>query len=400
MRRPERRATLRQKVAWLRETVPDIALRSTAIVGFPGETGGDFRHYYDGITPSVGRLIDAVDRERLAVAAALGVRGARRAYYDSLGGTPAISRDGVEIELWLNAGLPIDLEQLEATGSVGIGLFRTELPFMIRSAFPGVDEQTEFYRSVFERAGGRPITFRTLDIGGDKALPYLDHLTEDNPAMGWRAIRIGLDRPVGGGILEAVICLNRETCPWLALDIPSGLHANTGAELGTAVRAAATLTGPILRSGNRLGMLVYGPGMESVFPGYGKVQQQRILRALARAGAGHNYALESLAHIPTRFFPSGSQIILISPLSPEDPPLVSNLAMLGYGVLVISPNPLIFVNVGKNGALLSQDDLAWRLATAERRFQIQSMQRAAVRVIDWDVRQSLAPLLQIALRRH
>jgi phosphotransferase system enzyme I (PtsP) len=130
-----------------------------------------------------------------SVAAAVEALGLRRAYYESLGAAPAVSRDGVEIKLWLNAGLPIDLEQLEATGAVGIGLFRTELPFMVRSAFPGVDEQTEFYRSVFERAGGRPITFRTLDIGGDKALPYLDHLTEDNPAMGWRAIRIGLDRP-------------------------------------------------------------------------------------------------------------------------------------------------------------------------------------------------------------
>ena len=164
-----------------------------------------------------------------------------------------------------------------------------------------------------------------------------------------------------------------------------------------SVRAAAALTEPILHAGNRLGLLVYGPGMESVFPGYGKVQQRRILRALARAGAGHNFALKSLAHIPTRFFPAGSQIILISPLSPEDPPLVAHLATLGYGVLVISPNPLIYENLTRSEKPLP-DDYAWRLATAERRFYFQRMRRAGVRVVDWDVTQPLSPGLQVALR--
>ena len=129
------------------------------------------------------------------VAAAVEARSRRRASYESLAAAPAVTRDGVEVTLWLNAGLPIDLDQLEPTGAEGIGLFRTELPFMLGKAFPGLDEQTQFYKSVFERASGRPILFRTLDIGGDKALPYLEHLAEDNPAMGWRAIRIGLDRP-------------------------------------------------------------------------------------------------------------------------------------------------------------------------------------------------------------
>jgi phosphotransferase system, enzyme I, PtsP len=95
----------------------------------------------------------------------------------------------------LNAGLLIDLPQLRATGAEGIGLFRTEIPFMVRDSFPGVEDQTEFYRSVFEQAEGSTVVFRTLDIGGDKVLPYLAHAVEDNPAMGWRAIRIGLDRP-------------------------------------------------------------------------------------------------------------------------------------------------------------------------------------------------------------
>ena len=175
----------------------------------------------------------------------------------------------------------------------------------------------------------------------------------------------------------------------------SELRSALGSLFEHSVRAAATLTEPILKSGNRLGLLVYGPGMESVFPGYGKVQQRRISRALSRAGAGHNYALESLAHLPTRFFPAGSQIILISSLQPEDPPLVAHLATLGYAVMVISPDPLAFEYPDA-----SPSDPAWRLARAERRFQLQRLQRAGVRVIDWDVRQPLSPLLQRALRRQ
>jgi phosphotransferase system, enzyme I, PtsP len=126
---------------------------------------------------------------------AITARKGRRAYYDTLRDTPAVTRDGVEVKLLLNAGLLLDLAQLRPTGAAGIGLFRTEIPLLARNAFPDVGEQTAFYRSAYEEAGDRQIVFRTLDIGGDKVLPYLAHTAEDNPAMGWRAIRIGLDRP-------------------------------------------------------------------------------------------------------------------------------------------------------------------------------------------------------------
>jgi len=99
------------------------------------------------------------------------------------------------MSLLLNAGLLLDVAQLSATGAEGVGLFRTEIPLLTRDAFPDVADQTEFYRRAYEQAGGRSIVFRTLDIGGDKMLPYLPHAAEENPAMGWRAIRIGLDRP-------------------------------------------------------------------------------------------------------------------------------------------------------------------------------------------------------------
>jgi phosphotransferase system, enzyme I, PtsP len=140
-------------------------------------------------------LIRPSDHIRQSVAAAVETRSRRRALYDTLRSAPPVTLDGIAIKLQLNAGLLIDLPQLGATGAEGIGLFRTEIPFMVRDSFPGVDDQTEFYRTVFEQAGDRPVVFRTLDIGGDKVLPYLPHAAEDNPAMGWRAIRIGLDRP-------------------------------------------------------------------------------------------------------------------------------------------------------------------------------------------------------------
>lgn len=140
-------------------------------------------------------LIRPSEDIRQSATATIESRTRRRAYYESLRSAPAVTRDGLGIKLMLNAGLLIDMAQLAATGAEGVGLFRTELPLMVRDTFPAVDDQTEFYRQVFEQAGGRPVVFRTLDLGGDKILPYQAQAAEDNPAMGWRAIRIGLDRP-------------------------------------------------------------------------------------------------------------------------------------------------------------------------------------------------------------
>lgn len=122
-------------------------------------------------------------------------RAEREARFDALRDKPAITIDGVNIDLLLNAGLTMDLPQLDHTGAVGIGLFRTELQFMISSRLPRMNEQERFYKSVLEAANGRPVTFRTVDIGGDKVLPYLRSAKEDNPALGWRAIRLSIDRP-------------------------------------------------------------------------------------------------------------------------------------------------------------------------------------------------------------
>ena len=122
-------------------------------------------------------------------------RARRQAQYAALRTRPSVTKDGVHVDLHLNAGLLVDLPHIAETGAAGIGLFRTELQFMIASAFPRISEQLKLYRAVLDAAGGRPVTFRTLDIGGDKVLPYMRTVEEENPALGWRAIRLGLDRP-------------------------------------------------------------------------------------------------------------------------------------------------------------------------------------------------------------
>jgi phosphotransferase system, enzyme I, PtsP len=123
------------------------------------------------------------------------LRARRQAQYSALRERPCVTRDGQRVTLMLNAGLRVDLPHLEETGAAGIGLFRTELQFMIAAAFPRMQQQLALYRAVLDAAGDRPVTFRTLDIGGDKVLPYMRRVHEDNPALGWRAIRLGLDRP-------------------------------------------------------------------------------------------------------------------------------------------------------------------------------------------------------------
>ena len=122
-------------------------------------------------------------------------RARRQRQYDALRERPAITRDGLRIELHINAGLPVDLTHLEEAGADGIGLYRTELQFMIAPSLPRLERQVQTYHAVLDAAGGKPVVFRTLDIGGDKVLPYLRNEPEENPALGWRGVRLALDRP-------------------------------------------------------------------------------------------------------------------------------------------------------------------------------------------------------------
>jgi phosphotransferase system, enzyme I, PtsP len=122
-------------------------------------------------------------------------RARRQARFTRLKNVPALTKDGEHIALNMNAGLLVDLPHLYQSGADGIGLYRTELQFMVASKFPKMREQQATYARVLDEAGGRRVIFRSLDVGGDKVLPYLQHVKEENPALGWRAIRMSLDRP-------------------------------------------------------------------------------------------------------------------------------------------------------------------------------------------------------------
>src|SRR3954451_9985250 len=168
---------------------------ATGIVD-PGDAiivDGAMGHVYVRPTPDVEK--NYADRVRL--------RARRQAQYAELRNKPCVTKDGEKINLLVNAGLLVDLPHIAETGADGIGLFRTELQFMIAAELPRAAEQLRLYRQVLDAAEDRPVTFRTLDIGGDKVLPYMRFEDEEeNPALGWRAIRLGLDRP---GLLRTQI---------------------------------------------------------------------------------------------------------------------------------------------------------------------------------------------------
>ncbi|MGA2638069.1 phosphoenolpyruvate--protein phosphotransferase [Methylocella sp.] len=178
-----------------------VAIVARAL-GIPA--AGDVANILDFVEPGDAIIVDGAlgdvhvrptpDVEH-AYAEMARLRAKRQAQYRKLRDVPAVTKDGVAIDLHMNAGLLVDLHHVEETGAISVGLFRTELQFMLAARFPRMSEQEQLYRTALDLAPGKPITFRTLDIGSDKVLPYMTQLKEENPALGWRAIRIGLDRP-------------------------------------------------------------------------------------------------------------------------------------------------------------------------------------------------------------
>lgn len=162
-----------------------------------------------------------------------------------------------------------------------------------------------------------------------------------------------------------------------------------------SVSAAGALAEIFLQDGNRVGLLVYGAGLSIAFPGMGKIQRERILQVLARAETGFSYALEKLDYLPTRFFPPRSQVVMVSPLVPEDVPILGFLRARGYAVLVISPNPIRFEAPSEPST--SSEELAIRCAQAERDLMLNSLRRSGVQVVDWDVAEPLESLVRTAL---
>lgn len=128
------------------------------------------------------------------------MREEKQRQYLAIRELPAITKDGIDIALYINAGLAQDAELLDLTNARGIGLFRTEFQFLVSATLPRRERQTRLYKTMLDAAGDRPVVFRSVDIGGDKAVPYLSEGEDENPAMGWRALRLSLDRQ---GLLKA-----------------------------------------------------------------------------------------------------------------------------------------------------------------------------------------------------
>ncbi len=129
--------------------------------------------------------------------AQLSISQRRRAEFAAMRDLPPVTKDGERITVMVNAGLRDDVAALDVTGADGIGLFRTEFQFLVSATLPQRERQQRLYKEVLDKAGDRPVIFRTVDIGGDKALPYMrsdEDLVEENPALGWRALRLSLER--------------------------------------------------------------------------------------------------------------------------------------------------------------------------------------------------------------
>jgi uncharacterized protein (DUF58 family) len=163
-----------------------------------------------------------------------------------------------------------------------------------------------------------------------------------------------------------------------------------------SISIAASLADAFLNDGNRVSLLVYGFGMDRVFPGYGKAQRERILRCLAQARTGHNYPLETLNYLPARLFPARSQLVMVSPLSRHDTPQLIRLQAAGYDLLIVSPDPVDF----QARAMADEPNIAEavRIANVERGLLMRKLFRAGIHVVDWKVDQPVDRALQIAIR--
>ena len=162
--------------------IPDLPI--SALDGQELVVDGNNGHIYLRPDPAVRQAFASLIEEERKLSASL----------SSLRELPAQTPDGAEVALYTNTGLAADLSLAAASDSAGIGLFRSELPFMLYDRFPSESEQVSLYRQALEAVAPRPVNLRTLDAGGDKPLPYL-HIAEPNPALGSRGIRLTLDHP-------------------------------------------------------------------------------------------------------------------------------------------------------------------------------------------------------------
>jgi uncharacterized protein (DUF58 family) len=163
-----------------------------------------------------------------------------------------------------------------------------------------------------------------------------------------------------------------------------------------AIHATASLADMFLNEGHCLSMLVYSAGISQVFPGYGKTQFERVMKTLARADTGTNYALEQLRSFPARLLPARGQLVFISPLAIDDLEPLKRFRAFGYAVLVISPDPLAFEHQNQSNATLPGYQLARRFARTERDLLLNGLHQAGIQVVNWQVDQPLSDVIDNA----
>jgi uncharacterized protein (DUF58 family) len=177
----------------------------------------------------------------------------------------------------------------------------------------------------------------------------------------------------------------------------SDVRTRTGSLFEHGVQAAAAMADALIGQGNRVGLLIYGNGADWTLPGYGKLQRERILRALARAKTADLPAFESLELMPIRVFPARSQLVLISPLLERDLPVLVRLRARQYQLIVISPDPVSFeqesLGMGK------PVELAGRIARVERKLLLRKLQQVGIAVVDWHVDTPFHHVTHVALSR-
>ena len=167
--------------------------------------------------------------------------------------------------------------------------------------------------------------------------------------------------------------------------------------LERAVTATASLARAFLEDGDRVGLLIYGWYLDWTFPGYGRVQRERIMRALARARPGASVLFDTLDYLPVRYFPARSQIVVVSPLCTDDYATLVRLRARGYQVLIVSPDPVEFEV--RHLSSDQESDLAARIARLDRRLLLSKLRRAGIQIVDWPVHVPLEQVLRPTLRR-
>ncbi len=177
----------------------------------------------------------------------------------------------------------------------------------------------------------------------------------------------------------------------------SDVRTETDSLFEHSIRATASLAQAFLSDGNRVGLLIYGQFLDWTFPGYGKVQRERILQALARATTGDSRIFDTLDYLPTRYFPAQSQLVVVSPLSNSDLSMLTRLRARGYQILVIRPDPVAFELEG-----LEPDtsvELAARIVRVERMLLLRKLQQAGIQVVDWQVDRPFDHVIHASLGR-